>query len=309
MRVPLSVVAVTMAALFVGVSPLRAAAPQELSTSPSSPETTEPPSGGDTQQAQAPAPPDDTGADEDLTLTLAEPDFTIVTLPTTLRLPRHKSAFRLTHRFTRPLGEGDFSDLLANLFSFDSGSVVGLEFRYALMRATQVGIHRTNDRTIEFFGQRGIVGQAPGGFVSVDGMVTVEGLNNFSRDYTTAVGAVISHLFGERGALYVEPIFVANSNVFLGSGSNDDNTMLIGMGGRIRLGRGTYLLGEWSPRAAGFRPGESLKTFAIEKRSGGHSFQLNFSNGFGTTMGQVARGGANNDDWYIGFNLTRKFWR
>ena len=36
-------------------------------------------------------------------------------------------------------------------------------------------------------------------------------------------------------------------------------------------------------------------------------FQFNVSNGFGTTLGQLAAGGISNDDWYIGFNLSRKF--
>jgi len=35
------------------------------------------------------------------------------------------------------------------------------------------------------------------------------------------------------------------------------------------------------PRASGFRPGVSLKTFGIEKRLGGHTFQLNVSNSLG----------------------------
>ena len=48
-------------------------------------------------------------------------------------------------------------------------------------------------------------------------------------------------------------------------------------------------------------------SFAIEKRAGGHSFQLNFSNGFGTTLAQVARGGSGSDNWYLGFNISRKF--
>ena len=47
--------------------------------------------------------------------------------------------------------------------------------------------------------------------------------------------------------------------------------------------------------------------FACPERAGGHSFQLNFSNGFGTTMGQLARGGTANDDWYLGFHISRKF--
>ena len=56
----------------------------------------------------------------------------------------------------------------------------------------------------------------------------------------------------------------------------------------------------------GYDPGETQVGFAIEKRAGGHSFQLNFGNGFGTTFAQIARGGF--DDWYLGFNISRKFY-
>ena len=59
-----------------------------------------------------------------------------------------------------------------------------------------------------------------------------------------------------------------------------------------------------SPRSrralAGYKPGTNQAVFAIEKRAGGHTFQLNFSNGIGTTRSQVARGAFNNDDWYHG---------
>jgi hypothetical protein len=34
--------------------------------------------------------------------------------------------------------------------------------------------------------------------------------------------------------------------------------------------------------------------------------QLNFTNSFGTTFGQLARGGSEHDI-YLGFNITRKF--
>jgi hypothetical protein len=45
----------------------------------------------------------------------------------------------------------------------------------------------------------------------------------------------------------------------------------------------------------------------IEMRAGGHSFQINVSDGFGTTMAQMARGGFDSNDWYLGFNISRKF--
>ena len=100
-----------------------------------------------TQAAQAP--PDD----PDLDLVPLQPDFTIVAMPTALRLPRFKSSFRITHRFGRPLGQGDFGDLLEDFFGIDSGAQIGLEYRFGIMRRTQIGIHRTNDRTIELFTQ------------------------------------------------------------------------------------------------------------------------------------------------------------
>jgi hypothetical protein len=67
-----------------------------------------------------------------------------------------------------------------------------------------------------------------------------------------------------------------------------------------------YLVGEVIPRF-GYTPDAVYGSFGIEKRAGGHSFQLNFSNGLGTTLAQLARGGQPSNDWFIGFNISRKF--
>ena len=54
------------------------------------------------QQESAPPPPTVDPRDAaDRRPNFVEPDFTIINLPTTLRLPRYKSAFRISHRFTR----------------------------------------------------------------------------------------------------------------------------------------------------------------------------------------------------------------
>jgi hypothetical protein len=47
---------------------------------------------------------------------------------------------------------------------------------------------------------------------------------------------------------------------------------------------------------------------AIEKHAGGHVFQLNVSDPFATTMGQIARGGPADTNWRLGFNISRKFY-
>ena len=83
----------------------------------------------------------------------------MIGLPTTLKMPRFASAFRVTHRFTRSLGAGDFGDLAEDFFGFDGGAQIGLEYRFGIMSGTQIGIHRTSDRTIQFFAQHHLIGQ------------------------------------------------------------------------------------------------------------------------------------------------------
>jgi Membrane bound beta barrel domain (DUF5777) len=252
--------------------------------------------------------------DPDRDLQLSEPDFTIVNLPTTLRLPRYESAFRVTHRFARPLGQGDFGDLLADFFGLDNGAQIGLEYRFGIMRGTQIGIYRTSNRTIEFFAQHSTFQQGDNGLLSLDVVATIEGTENFgastpegsSTSYTPTVGVVLSREMGSYGALYFEPIWVNNSNPLPSELTDDNDTFLLGFGGRIRIRPTLYVVGEIIPRI-GYDPDVTYASFGIEKRAGGHVFQLNFSNGFGSTMGQLARGGTDTDDWYIGFNISRKF--
>ena len=89
---------------------------------------------------------------------------------------------------------------------------------------------------------------------------------------------------------------------------DDNDTFMSASAAALRIRPTVYLVAEIAPRAAGYKPGSHQASFAIEKRAGGHIFQLNFSNAFGTTMGQMARGGFNSDDWYLGFNISRKFY-
>lgn len=245
--------------------------------------------------------------DPDLDLSVSQPDFSLVTLPTTLRLPRFKSAFRVTHRFGRPLGAGDLGDLADDLFGLDSGAQIGLEYRFGLMRGLQAGIHRTSNKTIEFFGQYNVLQQSGSSPIGLGVLASMDGTNNFRDSYSPALGVAMSRTLGSRGAVYAEPIWVNNSNPGPDALVDDNDTFMIGLAARLRIRPTVYVVGEIVPRVAGYDPGVTHGTFGIEKRAGGHTFQLNFSNGFATTMGQLARGGLTKDDWYLGFNISRKF--
>ena len=251
--------------------------------------------------AQAPA------DDPDLDTNFAQPDFTLVALPTTLRLPRFKSAFRVTHRFTRSLGQGDFGELVEDLFGLDSGAQIGLEYRFGLMRGTQVGIHRTSTRTIEFFAQRDVKAQGGSFPVTVSALASIDGTNNFRDSYSPALGAIISRTVREHAALYLHPIWVNNASLDPSELVDHNDTFLLGVGARIRIRPTVYIALEGAPRVAGHDPGSTQMSFGLEKRSGGHMFQLTVTNGFGTTMGQIARGASNTDDWHLGFSISRKF--
>jgi Membrane bound beta barrel domain (DUF5777) len=254
--------------------------------------------------APAAAPQD---AKDDAVLDPAQPDFTIITLPTTLRMPKYKSAFRVTHRFARPLGEGSFGSLAEDFFGLDASAQIGLEFRFGIMPGTQIGINRTSDKTIQFFGEYDVHSQTESFPVGISAYVSIDGTNNFKDSYSPAVGAVISRTVNKHAALYVAPIWVNNTNTLPSELVDDNNTFVIGIGGRVRVHGSTYVVAEIIPRVTGFDPGVNQAAFGIEKRVGGHSFQLNFSNSLATTWGPIARGGGRNKDWYLGFNITRKF--
>lgn len=255
------------------------------------------------QSVQPLAPPD-----PDRELVLAEPEFTLSALPTTLRMPARKFSFRLTHRFSRPIGEGSVGDFFADFFGLDSSALVGLELRYGIRPGTQATVYRTSNRDIQFLGQHEVWRQDASRPVTLQAVATIEGSNNFSEDFATALGGVISHQFSGRGAIYAQPTIVVNSNPLASDFTDNNHTLYLGLGGRWRLGeRKVYVVVEAAPRLFGYDGGVDHVSFAIERRSGGHMFQFTVANSLGTTLRQVARGGIRNEDWYVGFNLTRRF--
>lgn len=266
--------------------------------------------------------------DDPAELDLSEPDFVVVNLPTNLRLPHLKSNFRLTHRFVGNLMNGSFAENASNLFGLDQGAIIGFEFRMNLLRDLQAAAFRTNfDKTFLFYGKYDGIRQRGAMPVSISGLVSIEGTNNFQEKYAPGVGAIVSRKLGTWGALYAVPMWIDNTNASLAPIEHDhdhggeaaeehdhdetpaherESTTLLGLGARIRLTSTVYVVGEVSPRVAGYAPDKVQYGFGIEKRVGGHAFTLTFTNSLGTTFAQIARGGPANA-LYLGFNLGRKF--
>ena len=259
----------------------------------------------------------------DLRLKPAEPDFALVNLPTTLRLPLKSWNFRLTHRFLANLRQGSFTDHLDNLFGLDNGAIIALELRFAPIRGLQAIVFRNNlDKTIQFSAQYSVLRQEGGSPVALAALASIEGTNNFrsavddddngdGHDHSSgegghrspALGAIVSRTLNDRLALHAVPVWVHHT---LALPDDHRDTFFVGVGGRARISPRVYVVGEVSPRLSGFAPGDPEFAFGIERRAGGHMFQLTFTNSIAGTYGQIARGGFP-ETIYFGFNMGRKF--
>jgi hypothetical protein len=261
----------------------------------------------------------------------SEIELNLVNLPTTQSLARHRSYTRITHRFARDLGLGDFGDLASDLFSLDNGAVIGLEYRFGITGNLHAGLHRnTQNKTLQAFGRWDALrqGRLPFG-ASV--YTSIEGLDNLQEGHQPAIGGVLSYTRGRSLGLYLSPTFVdgtreageisgighehdhqhlalADQPVDAHDGedhSDHDGTFFLGVGARLRVLPTVFVAGEISPRLSGHDPGDAGWGVSLEKVTRGHTLALTLTNFFGTTPGQIARGG--NDALYLGFNITRKF--
>ena len=246
--------------------------------------------------------------DDEAALTPAEPAFRVINLPTTLRLPRYKSDFELTHRFNGNLRRGDLGDQIGGLFGIDQGATIGFEYRFAPIRHVEVAFYRENyDRTIQMYGKWDVIHQKQDRPVSVSPLLSIEGGNNFRERYAPSLGVSISRQIDDRAAVYAVPMWVHNVTPLAGQITGiKNNTFYVGLGGRLLIGSTVYISAEVSPRLAGLASNTAEYGFAIEKRVGAHVFQLNFSNSELSTFAQTGAGGLP-DSLFLGFNLTRKF--
>jgi hypothetical protein len=254
-----------------------------------------------------------------------ELDQMVINSPTTMPLRRHKSYFRITHRFARDLRRGPFSSLAEDLFSLDNGAIIGLEYRFGIADRLQAGVHRSIlGKTIVTFARWDPWRQADGRGFGLSATGSIEGQNNLHLDPQPGISATLSRIHGTRLALYATPTFIKDAHTETlrvshgdhthetpgeteqDEGVEHNSTAFVGLGMRARVRETVSLVAEVSPRIWGYRPARAAWSVGIEKLTRGHVMQLNIGNSFGTTPGQVARGGSDHDV-YLGFSMSRKF--
>ena len=272
--------------------------------------------------ASAPAPVEAKAAKpvDDLdSRTLPTFDYYLIDLPTNRPRPAGELSLRFSHRFSTPLtgvtGEG------GRLFGLDSSSVSSFGVEYAITNWLAALSYRMPDQTIETGVQVRMLEQgkyhSP---LALSLRATIEGENNFTDRYTTNFQPVISHAFGTRAEVFVDPTFSLGvprrtltpldaSTRFgfpLTPGESHNNMIGIGNGISVRIRPRVALMAEWFPRTYGFRLDNSTNTysFGIQRRTNRHVFGLIVTNNLFSSTERTMIGGSGG--LRIGFNIERR---
>ncbi|HEY8897909.1 MAG TPA: DUF5777 family beta-barrel protein [Niastella sp.] len=223
---------------------------------------------------------------------------------------------RILHRF------GLVSSGAKEFFGLDEANM-RLGFDYGLGTNLSVGVGRsTLNKELDGFLKYRFLRQSsgPGSFplsvIGVAGM-TVNTLpytdtsrkNYFSSRIAYYYEVIIGRKITEAFSLQVSPIMVHRNLVALSD--QDNNTFALGIGARMKLSKRTAFVVDYHPILSGREPGtKDPLSMGFDIETGGHVFQLHFSNSTGMNE-KAFLTGTTYDFWRgdirFGFNLSRVF--
>jgi mono/diheme cytochrome c family protein len=230
----------------------------------------------------------------------------LINLPTTTTPSKGDVLFRVAHRFADPVDTG-----FDNLFGMDSYANILLSLGYGITDNLAVTIGRTRTyREFELSADWLLAEQ--GKTAGLPFSATLHGgaslVTDGSPDEAKLYAAVsLSRQFTRRLSVLVVPAIVTNANHFA---DNPESTFSLGVGARYMIFNEFSIIAEWVPALAGYKEIESGWGLGIEKRIGGHVFQVFVNNALGLTPAQYLPGGdlrLGDLDLRIGFNIFRTF--
>lgn len=224
---------------------------------------------------------------------------------------------RILHRF------GTVSSGFNNLFGLDQANM-RFGFDYGIMRNLTIGIGRSNvgkewDGFIKFrpVCQSSGPGSFPVSLVAISGITysTTPWQDKTRQNYLSSRmafynGIIVGRKFSEQFSMQVSPVFVHRNMVPLATDYND--VFAIGVGFRFKLSKRIAFVTDYHYIAKGIdkKIYKDPLSIGFDIETGGHVFQLHFSNSTGmnekafitNTTGRWDKG-----EIRFGFNLSRVF--
>ena len=235
-------------------------------------------------------------SNDDAVLTPAEPDYRLINLPTTLRLPLHKGSFALTHRFNGNLRNGSFSDqarassasTTARRSASSTGSASSAICEVGRLpdelRPDDSAVRRSTTRSTRAAGRR----------CRCRGCCRSKAATTSTERYAPSVGATISRQIDEPSSRSTSCRSGCTTSRRCSRITGVERQHVHDRPGRARVrisAHGVHLGRSRRRGVAGTSARTPEYAFGIEKRAGAHMFQLNFGNSQGTTFAQTAHGG------------------
>ncbi|HYF32834.1 MAG TPA: DUF5777 family beta-barrel protein [Chitinophagaceae bacterium] len=223
--------------------------------------------------------------------------------------------FRILHRF------GLINSGAKNFFGLDQASM-RMGFDFGLSTNLTVGVGRsTLDKELDGFVKWRLIRQSTGPRSSPVSLVLVNGITvntlpwtdpNRDNKFSSRLGfyhqLIVGRKFSEAFSLQLSPTMVHRNLVPLANDEND--AFALGIGSRLKLSRRIALVADYHYIISGLDKDiyHSPLSLGVDIETGGHVFQLHFSNAEG--MNEKAFITNTVDRWgdvRFGFNLSRMF--
>lgn len=231
-------------------------------------------------------------------------------------LPKNVLDVRISHRF------GPISSGLYNFFGLDN-AMMRLGFDYGFTNNIMAGFgHSTFQKTYDAFFKIKILRQSTGvvnmpvsiSFVPTIAINTLRQFDSVKTNFSDRVSLVyqvlIARKFSEKFALQIMPSFIQTDNISFNHSKH--NILALGIGGRYKISKRININVEYYYQMPDTKSPGSRNVFAfgVDIGTGGHVFQLHFSNSLGLTEKSFiseTTGQWDKSDVLFGFNISRVF--
>jgi hypothetical protein len=232
-----------------------------------------------------------------------------------VNLPAHVLDVRISHRFD-PINSGPY-----NFFGLDA-AVMRLGFDYGITNNIMIGAgHSVYQKTYDAFVKIKLLRQSTGkvempvtlSFVPTVAVNTLKqfdgGKTQFNDRLSYVFQLLVARQFSENFSLQLMPTFIHADNIsFL---HVDQNIAAIGIAATRRISKRMSINGEYYYRLNDHgSAAHNVLSFGIDLGTGGHVFQLHFTNSIGMTEKSFISETMNrwqDGDVLFGFNISRVF--
>lgn len=237
----------------------------------------------------------------------------IVNLPTTQTIDKGRVLFRISHRYFPAVSDG-YDDF----YGLDGPAVILLSLGYGISDKLSISLARSNrfkevEASVKWLvlEQRDNVSIPISAALNIGGAVITdneEGGKTFrSENLKFNAHLSISRQFSRSFSVLLVPAYSSNTNHWE---TPSEGTLSLGLGARYMFLNDFSLIAEWMPILSGYKAASSGWGFGLEKKIGGHVFQVFVTNSIGMTSSQFLPGGnlkLQDGDFRIGFNIFRLF--